>query len=95
MVYPRLCGGTARIIVARRALAGLSPLVRGNQPKPQAQALLRRSIPACAGEPGAWGFRLAYAAVYPRLCGGTIAEYEAKRFQRGLSPLVRGNPLAF
>ena len=30
-----------------------------------------RSIPACAGEPGAADMRRADSGVYPRLCGGT------------------------
>ena len=50
-----------------------------------------RSIPACAGEParhGAGGFD---AAVYPRVCGGTICLCRWASFLKGLSPRVRGN----
>ena len=53
-----------------------------------------RSIPACAGEPGARGAgRQQQPPVYPRVCGGTAASAAslAARRSSGLSPRVRGN----
>ena len=51
-VYPRVCGGTLDLIHTPRARPGLSPRVRGNPPREMAAQGLKRSIPACAGEPG-------------------------------------------
>ena len=50
-VYPRACGGTG---VAQRTtcpILGLSPRLRGNPFRLRKSAILRRSIPAPAGEP--------------------------------------------
>ena len=52
------------------------------------------SIPACAGEPeGEQGY-IDQAAVYPRVCGGTYDPDTGHDDIHGLSPRVRGNPLA-
>ena len=71
---------------------GLSPRVRGNRAQLD-QALHRDgSIPACAGEPvnaPDMGFSI---AVYPRVCGGTLARFVFALIPIGLSPRVRGNP---
>ena len=91
-VYPRVCGGTGCGLRVMMALSGLSPRVRGN-PQMEADALAaRRSIPACAGEPGSprYGYRI--AEVYPRVCGGTVGGWNIRSFYAGLSPRVRGNP---
>ena len=50
-VYPRVCGGTVQFMLADARVAGLSPRVRGNQLVCLVEVLVRRSIPACAGEP--------------------------------------------
>ena len=51
-VYPRVCGGTEVARCQSSTGGGLSPRVRGNREhRPQGQ-FQRRSIPACAGEPG-------------------------------------------
>ena len=70
-VYPRVCGGTVRIMGLIVFAHGLSPRVRGN---PQGSAHLKkacRSIPACAGEPLAAPSLWLASRVYPRVCGGT------------------------
>ena len=51
-VYPRVCGGTIPQSINAVIVLGLSPRVRGNPLRRIAQQHLRRSIPACAGEPG-------------------------------------------
>ena len=52
---------------------------------------IRRSIPACAGEPS-WGVpAAAWARVYPRVCGGTFIPRKYQVAPVGLSPRVRGN----
>ena len=90
-VYPRLCGGTGVVRHQLAPLAGLSPPVRGNRPVISSPAGSRGSIPACAGEPLGVIPRLAMAAVYPRLCGGTGVGRGAWDCAAGLSPPVRGN----
>ena len=50
-VYPRVCGGTTRVLYSSPTLPGLSPRVRGNQVGAPELASHFGSIPACAGEP--------------------------------------------
>ena len=52
------------------------------------------SIPACAGEPTIALYPIPNGAVYPRVCGGTLANLSAVARRWGLSPRVRGNPSA-
>ena len=52
-VYPRVCGGTRRIVSVPVSPAGLSPRVRGNRRAQVLASQVCRSIPACAGEPNA------------------------------------------
>ncbi len=91
-VYPRVCGGTPSAPLRGCLLAGLSPRVRGNQGRQRREAGLPRSIPACAGEPGAYGLGGAGLEVYPRVCGGTYVCLHENFLELGLSPRVRGNP---
>ena len=83
-VYPRVCGGTldGPACAGRGggdgsgSGVGLSPRVRGNPSTIRLSASMnssmRRSIPACAGEPFPRA-KAGYAGgVYPRVCGGTI-----------------------
>ena len=70
-VYPRVCGGTPAGQRLSDMRTGLSPRVRGNQSGRCGLRRRRRSIPACAGEPGAVGAAVGAKGVYPRVCGGT------------------------
>ena len=70
---------------------GLSPRVRGNLGTNPGSAGLRRSIPACAGEPVAADTSRRAARVYPRVCGGTSLPHWKRWPAKGLSPRVRGN----
>ena len=81
------------MIQERRALdeLGLSPRVRGNLHPSPSSLIFDRSIPACAGEPAVCRGRRAGGAVYPRVCGGTLATSRAFALSVGLSPRVRGN----
>ena len=91
-VYPRVCGGTRAAKARADEFDGLSPRVRGNRqlgPHPQRH---RRSIPACAGEPGRQRLGFQRCWVYPRVCGGTNSVYRRNSDRCGLSPRVRGNP---
>jgi len=51
-VYPRVCGGAPGRKKAEVVAMGLSPRVRGSRLPPRPCPSSRRSIPACAGEPG-------------------------------------------
>ena len=90
-VYPRVCGGT----VAGRGLRapgwGLSPRVRGNPGVADGHQVVKRSIPACAGEPGGLVSAFGAPRVYPRVCGGTQEDFLHRWQRRGLSPRVRWN----
>ena len=90
-VYPRVCGGTTRVIPDCGHTYGLSPRVRGNRRIKGRDVRGRGSIPACAGEP-IWVSLIGYLReVYPRVCGGTTWYIQPPVSQHGLSPRVRGN----
>ena len=90
-VYPRVCGGTISAGSPATNAAGLSPRVRGNPVRPHILRSVRRSIPACAGEPIPGCVSVIISTVYPRVCGGTPAGGEHQDVGMGLSPRVRGN----
>ena len=75
-VYPRVCGGTAKVGRARCEICGLSPRVRGNPQRAHRQRAPGRSIPACAGEPNQSVSLKRVGKVYPRVCGGTSLPQE-------------------
>ena len=91
LVYPRVCGGTSRDWRRRKCPAGLSPRVRGNLANWPAGDYVRRSIPACAGEPSIPAALPPGREVYPRVCGGTQLRGGRLGQSIGLSPRVRGN----
>ena len=93
-VYPRVCGGTGCWGIILAAPHGLSPRVRGNRQPCRLPVSLRRSIPACAGEPAPRSSRLLGHQVYPRVCGGTLNGSKTLDDVIGLSPRVRGNRAA-
>ena len=90
-VYPRVCGGTRPGNATPADRKGLSPRVRGNPPAVAADTRTKRSIPACAGEPGIWSSWMKRIGVYPRVCGGTGEGIAGLAQNGGLSPRVRGN----
>ena len=90
-VYPRVCGGTLFLGSRMSPWTGLSPRVRGNRVTTWRAYWIRRSIPACAGEPNCCLNRVPASRVYPRVCGGTTSAAANGRRRKGLSPRVRGN----
>ena len=90
-VYPRVCGGTWDYHTRIHRAYGLSPRVRGNRQNRKDSQAVKRSIPACAGEPEEDWKVIDAAAVYPRVCGGTAVGNGQVPFRFGLSPRVRGN----
>ena len=93
-VYPRVCGGTTQWKGVDRRICGLSPRVRGNHLLTPYTGKYHRSIPACAGEPEPSLCSIIALTVYPRVCGGTWYTDGQQVAGVGLSPRVRGNPLA-
>ena len=81
-------------ISSASAPIGLSPRVRGNPDAAGGRRCLRRSIPACAGEPALFSTGRNSAKVYPRVCGGTGFSRPLRCQRWGLSPRVRGNPFS-
>ena len=90
-VYPRVYGGTPPSGRSMKANAGLSPRVRGNPARLSVYPCMRRSIPACTGEPSSLGAFAFLAQVYPRVYGGTSMKSPLRSLAIGLSPRVRGN----
>ena len=93
-VYPRACGGTQHVAGRQLRVEGLSPRVRGNPPARLNTYRMGGSIPARAGEPNLCSVEPHYPGVYPRACGGTETSQPLNSRATGLSPRVRGNPMA-
>ena len=91
VVYPRVCGGTYSVVTLLAFSVGLSPRMRGNQPRRQYGSYKVGSIPAYAGEPLAVRLDYGDVQVYPRVCGGTASWHAPPSNRRGLSPRMRGN----
>ena len=54
----------------------------------------QRSIPVCTGEPRRADITIHKLRVYPRVYGGTTLDMKVIKPTAGLSPCVRGNPIA-
>ena len=93
-VYPRMYGETPASMTSSMPCSGLSPHVRGN-PAVMVMALRNsRSIPACTGKPGWAPAGTGPGWVYPRMYGETGPHPFVQPLYLGLSPHVRGNPVA-
>ena len=86
-----MCGGTNKRRSNSQPTKGLSPRVRGNLAATVVPPPGGGSIPACAGEPMGKPMLSYMCRVYPRVCGGTRAEFRSGFLDKGLSPRVRGN----
>ena len=93
-VYPRVCGATGCDEENACDTEGLSPRVRGNPGRRRSLRRIRGSIPACAGQPRYGSDTVKLFRVYPRVCGATTLRCRRELSVPGLSPRVRGNPLA-
>ena len=87
-----MCGGTDYERWSNCWFEGLSPRVRGNRNRWRCRSYIERTIPACAGEPGADNSWPSNPTDYPRVCGGTFQSRILTFLEPGLSPRVRGNP---
>ncbi len=90
-VHPRVCGATLSAQFDRQKRGGPSPRVRGNPKQAHKIGPFGRSIPACAGQPGARSVGRRLRGVHPRVCGATKARAERPQGFGGPSPRVRGN----
>ena len=90
-VDPRVCGGAFSAKPRSRAIKGRSPRVRGSRGDVDRRRQVRRSIPACAGEPATGSGGAAHGGVDPRVCGGAIGRRVWPRAWAGRSPRVRGS----
>ena len=89
-VYPRVCGGTQRVVLPARPLSGLSPRVRGNHALERDGRVHDGSIPACAGEPAPPPAPGSPSPVYPRACAGEPAAVRSPDEYPAVYPRVCG-----
>ena len=93
-VYPREYGAACLPILMLNSYAGLSPRVRGSRRQRRRASFGLRSIPASTGQPVKCNKKNMGRRVYPREYGAADKmETDAKGI-RGLSPRVRGSPMA-
>ncbi len=90
-VYPRVGGGTLRMLPRDIAGEGLSPRGRGNPRECNCSIERAGSIPAWAGEPKPSLVLPNCWKVYPRVGGGTWFIPPGRSRAGGLSPRGRGN----
>ena len=93
-VHPRACGEQACSIDQPLAARGSSPRMRGTVRENDDPAVLRRFIPAHAGNSRSEGSRMRRCAVHPRACGEQQPPVEKAALDAGSSPRMRGTDLS-
>ena len=93
-VHPRLRGEHIRSNSSSRNGGGSSPPARGTPARGFPLELLRRFIPACAGNTSSPSRRLGTSAVHPRLRGEHVDDDVLINAVGGSSPPARGTPAA-
>ena len=91
-VYPRVGGGNSVRRSPTTTARGLSPRGRGKRSISRSPPVVRRSIPAWAGETPAIIANSLMGRVYPRVGGGNEAGHQVFHPGGGLSPRGRGKP---
>ena len=89
-VHPRVCGEQLGLDVDLVQNTGSSPRVRGTERQVILRKLIRRFIPACAGNRASAIFTAARSTVHPRVCGEQTKSRTRSRRSCGSSPRVRG-----
>ena len=89
-VHPRACGGNRDLLPELGADEGPSPRVRGKPDWIRLFEVLKRSIPARAGETSSPRTHVVLFRVHPRACGGNGLMPLTDTQQAGPSPLLRG-----
>ena len=93
-VHPRVCGEQRLDQIARLAIPGSSPRVRGTAVEHGKNRDHHRFIPACAGNSSHTTPSQSKASVHPRVCGEQLRRFLRLRIHYGSSPRVRGTELA-
>ena len=91
-VYPRTGGGNINAVHNKGCQYGLSPHGRGKLAGLPDNAVVKRSIPARAGETGIFPPMWRPGGVYPRTGGGNMSRMSKAEGAIGLSPHGRGKP---
>ncbi len=89
-VYPRCRGEHDSAESSNVGKIGLSPLARGTLPSRSRHPLLRRFIPAGAGNTLSKSYAFDRSSVYPRWRGEHGHFHAGQQHAAGLSPLARG-----
>ena len=89
-VHPRIRGERLMRFLVNTCYLGSSPHTRGTQPVTEGIALVRRFIPAYAGNATAWPDRRPLRTVHPRIRGERSHEWAPNRVSAGSSPHTRG-----
>ena len=89
-VHPRVCGEQQRAQARAQELLGSSPRVRGTVDRSAYRAIVRRFIPACAGNRSGTVPSLHRTPVHPRVCGEQTTVHDQNIERGGSSPRVRG-----
>ena len=89
-VHPRVCGEQLEALWKYSDPGGSSPRVRGTDRTRSPQHLLRRFIPACAGNSRLCAFSSITSTVHPRVCGEQSYSPPSIARDDGSSPRVRG-----
>ena len=89
-VHPRACGEQASSTLPSSPVSGSSPRVRGTVGYAALASLVRRFIPARAGNSKWHCHRHPCSAVHPRACGEQAFMLPSKSISNGSSPRVRG-----
>ena len=92
-VHPRSCGEQIGACVLQGYSSGSSPLVRGTACSLRRMSLIRRFIPARAGNRSFIRLQPFLEAVHPRSCGEQPTLFHPQTYPLGSSPLVRGTVL--
>ncbi len=91
-VHPRASGGAIFSESPIFAPAGPSPRERGSLLRQPERKMVRRSIPARAGEPRIVQKSARECRVHPRASGGAHEREQKRRLMKGPSPRERGSP---
>ena len=89
-VHPRVCGEQCPMAKFVSQSSGSSPRVRGTVSEGWKNILVRRFIPACAGNRCAMKTQPGHESVHPRVCGEQNNTLNTLVERLGSSPRVRG-----
>ncbi len=92
--HPRACGEHATITTTSSIESGSSPRLRGTHAARLRNAVVRRIIPALAGNTIPAGSRNSNRRDHPRACGEHSTPPMSATLSTGSSPRLRGTPAA-